>query len=99
MSGLEILSLLKASHIKPWKDSDNHERLDPYNGLLLGPQYDGAFDAGLITFDGHGRVVLSERIPASQFKLAGINGTEFIQGLDPIHQNYLDYHRDEVFCG
>lgn len=28
------LNFLRASHIKPWKLSDNRERLDPYNGLL-----------------------------------------------------------------
>lgn len=26
--------MLIASHIKPWRDADNQERLDPYNGLL-----------------------------------------------------------------
>jgi hypothetical protein len=31
------LSLLRASHIKPWRDSTNSERLDRYNGLLLLP--------------------------------------------------------------
>lgn len=29
--------MLIASHIKPWRDADNQERLDPYNGLLLLP--------------------------------------------------------------
>ena len=33
--GLNITSLLYASHIKPWKDSNNEERLDPYNGFVL----------------------------------------------------------------
>ena len=30
----------KTSHIKPWRDADNQERLDAYNGLLLLPNYD-----------------------------------------------------------
>ncbi len=36
--------LLVASHIKPWSKSTNQERLDPYNGLLLLPNLDKAFD-------------------------------------------------------
>ena len=49
ITGLDIDALLRASHIKPWRDSNNAERLDPYNGLLLSPGYDAAFDKGLIT--------------------------------------------------
>ena len=37
-------SLLFASHIKPWSDSNNKERLDPYNGFLLTPNLDVCFD-------------------------------------------------------
>ena len=43
LSGLDVTELLRASHIKPWRDSNNIERLDPYNGLLLSPAYDAAF--------------------------------------------------------
>ena len=46
VTGLDLPLLLRASHIKPWRDSDNRERLDPYNGLLLSPSYDAAFDWG-----------------------------------------------------
>ena len=49
LSGLDVTELLRTSHIKPWRDSNNVERLDPYNGLLLSPAYDAAFDTGLIT--------------------------------------------------
>jgi len=42
-------SLLIASHIKPWSQSDNKERLDPYNGFLLLPSLDKAFDLGFIS--------------------------------------------------
>ncbi|QDV39293.1 HNH endonuclease [Tautonia plasticadhaerens] len=37
VTGLDLPVLLRASHIKPWRDSDNRERLDAYNGLLLSP--------------------------------------------------------------
>lgn len=41
--------LLAASHIKPWRDSTNKERLDRRNGLTACPTHDVAFDTGLIT--------------------------------------------------
>jgi putative restriction endonuclease len=34
--------LPRASHIKPWRLCNNHERLDPKNGLLLIPNLDAA---------------------------------------------------------
>jgi len=40
--------LLRASHIKPWRASDNKERLDHANGLAACPDHDVAFDGGLI---------------------------------------------------
>jgi 5-methylcytosine-specific restriction protein A len=54
--------LLKASHIKPWRDSDNAERLDIYNGLLLIPNLDSAFDKGYISFDDGGKIIISDMI-------------------------------------
>ena len=41
---------LQASHIKPWRDATDAERLDGANGLLLSPHIDHLFDEGYITF-------------------------------------------------
>lgn len=50
ITGINIPSLLIASHIKPWKDSDPAtERTNPCNGLCLNALHDKAFDQGLIT--------------------------------------------------
>lgn len=48
ITGLDIQSLLVASHIIPWADNEA-ERLNPENGICLSPLYDKAFDEGLIT--------------------------------------------------
>ena len=40
ITGINRADLIRASHIKPWRYSTNSERLDPFNGLLLLPQYD-----------------------------------------------------------
>jgi putative restriction endonuclease len=51
ITGLEQPELLRASHIKPWADcATDAERLDVFNGLLLGAHIDAAFDSALISF-------------------------------------------------
>ncbi len=44
--------LLRASHIKPWAVSNQHERIDVHNGLAACPLHDAAFDQGYLTVDG-----------------------------------------------
>lgn len=51
--------LLRASHIKPWRDSVGRERLDIRNGVAACPTHDAAFDAGLMTFDSDLRIKVS----------------------------------------
>jgi hypothetical protein len=55
LTGITDRALLRASHIKPWKDcQSDEERLDVHNGLLLSALWDAAFDKGMVTFDGDG---------------------------------------------
>jgi hypothetical protein len=91
--------LLKARHIKPWRDSNNEERLDPYNGLLLSPLYDAAFTAGLISFDFSGRLIFSSAVSNFQWDLLGLRRTAWLEHLKEEHQPYLAYHRKQVFLG
>ena len=48
ITGIDDPGLLVASHIVPWS-KDEHNRLNPMNGLLLNALHDKAFDCGLIT--------------------------------------------------
>lgn len=61
LSGLDIPSLLVASHIIPWAKS-KERRIDPRNGVLLNALLDRAFDRGFIGFDDELRVVVSRRL-------------------------------------
>ncbi|PLX82667.1 MAG: hypothetical protein C0617_13550 [Desulfuromonas sp.] len=89
---------LTAGHIKPWKDANNTERLDVFNGLVLSPVFDKAFDNGFITFDKLGKVIVSKELK-EEAQLLGINGEEIISGLNFQHQKYLEYHRVNIFKG
>jgi hypothetical protein len=87
---------LVAGHIKPWSESTDAERVDPYNGIPLSPVYDKAFDTGLISFTDEGFIMVSERLRTDSQKL-GISGRERISCLRPQNLPYLAYHRRHRF--
>ncbi len=95
LTGIEDSTLLRASHIKPWRDCEtDHERLDVHNGLLLSALWDAAFDSGLVTFDNDGSPVFSESL--------GATSRNALHGVEPIpltesHRSYLSWHRAEIF--
>lgn len=100
LSGLAVVELLRASHIKPWADCETDaERLDVFNGLLLAPHLDAAFDRGFMTLDGEGRVVLAESLDAPARAALGFEGSLQPANLTDAHQAYLGWHRERVFRG
>lgn len=96
VSGYKGISLLVASHIQPWSESSNEQRLNKYNGLLLLPNLDKAFDAGLITFESNGNISISPQLQEPE-KL-GINATmKILTTLTPAHEIFMEYHRNKIF--
>jgi putative restriction endonuclease len=91
--------LLRASHIKPWAVSDNTERLDGYNGLLLSPTYDVLFDRGMISFQNNGELLVSPLLSVdTRRKLNLVEGQIYdIANSHGIRNQYLDYHRRFIF--
>ena len=61
ITGINIPSLLIASHIIPWATNEK-ERLNPENGICLSPLYDSAFDKGFIGINPDLRIVLSQKL-------------------------------------
>ena len=90
---------LIASHIKPWRDSENRERLDGENGLFLTPSIDHLFDKGIITFENSGELLVSPRADRISLKRMGVPVDERFQagGFTEGQKHYLDYHRKEIF--
>jgi putative restriction endonuclease len=97
VTGLAVPELLRASHIKPWAASTDEERLDVFNGLLLAPQLDAAFDRGFITVDDSGSVLLSPALSPDDRRHLALNDTLRISRLADRHRQYLVYHREVVF--
>ena len=97
VTGCSQLKVLRASHIKPWKSSNNQERLDPFNGLLLSPNLDAAFDKGLITFEESGRIKISKQLTATDKKVLGISSSLCLRKFSSRHTPYLKHHQENVF--
>jgi hypothetical protein len=96
VTGCTISEILRASHVKPWADSSNKERLDPANGLLLAAHIDALFDRGLISFTNSGTMLMSSRLSArdrSMFRLPA----QLRANLSSSQRRYMDYHRRERF--
>ncbi|MGI8548122.1 MAG: HNH endonuclease [Gemmatimonadaceae bacterium] len=97
VTGCRDTRLLRASHLKPWKQSTNPERLDPFNGLLLTPHLDTALDCGIITFKDSGTIQLSPGLSAADSKSLGLRRAMKLGYVDRRHRAYLKFHREHVF--
>lgn len=102
ISGLANSKLLVASHIVPWS-SDEHNRLNPHNGLALSALHDKAFDSGIITIDENYCVVVSSRSSVENdyfFReaIAKFHGKPIVlpKKFYPAAQ-FLAFHREHIF--
>lgn len=90
-------SLLIASHIKPWSVSDNTERLDGNNGLLLSPHIDKLFDRGWITFSDSGDLLCANSEIEQVLQQWGISIPLNVGTFNGKQCEYLAYHRNEIY--
>jgi putative restriction endonuclease len=88
---------IRASHIKPWSESTNEERLDPYNGLPLTANLDALFDAGLISFADSGELLVSSKLNDGERKIFRILDCSLTKAPSIETTKYLAYHRAERF--
>ena len=106
--GPQTPRMLVASHIKPWRDSDNRERLDHRNGLAACPTHDVAFDVGLLTVNGGLRVHTAGRLLAAMesdhlarqyFDRPPLRDVLLLPvDADPPAAEYLQWHKEHIFA-
>ena len=97
VTGVADPKFLIASHIKPWRDCSDQEKLDGCNGLLLSPHIDRLFDGGLITFDDDGNILRSSILPPEVWSAWGLDGVTAVGKFSPAQCVFLDYHRTTIF--
>jgi putative restriction endonuclease len=88
---------LRASHIKPWRDSTNAERLNGSNGLLLSPHIDHLFDQGYISFSSTEELLIVPEVRNGLLDAWGIDSGARIGTFNAEQRQFLEYHRINVF--
>ena len=94
VTGYSDERFLLASHIKPWRQATDGERLDRFNGLPLIPNLDKSFDLGFISFDSSGRILISDELEMPE--TLGVTPDLILNGRTQ-HFEYLEFHRSELF--
>lgn len=103
LTGISNPRHLIASHIHPWREADDNDRLNRYNGLMLTPNADHLFDRGYISFDtderGNGQLLIAPRADNAAMKKMGLQ-TEApvaVGSFNEEQQRFLAMHRDKIF--
>jgi len=101
--------LLRASHVKPWRDATRRERLHVGNGVAACPTHDAAFDQGLLTIEDDLRITLApslvsdrERRPAVQRYFAPPHLYERVAmpaAATVVDVQYAQWHRVHIYQG
>ncbi|QDT01471.1 HNH endonuclease [Adhaeretor mobilis] len=97
VTGSTTLDAIRASHIKPWRDSTDAERLDYHNGIPLTATLDALFDAGLISFDKNGTVLISDALDDAERQTLHVTNQKMLRTPSDEAAGYLEYHRENIF--
>jgi hypothetical protein len=97
VTGVSEKQHLIASHIKPWRYSDDQEKIDGENGLLLAHHIDHLFDRGFISFAENGDLMVSNRVNPRVLEAWNINPKTNVGGFTAKQNEYLHFHRERVF--
>lgn len=96
LTGVDNLAHLRASHIKPWSESNHRERLDGSNGLMLAPHVDHLFDRAYISFADDGNLLTLNDEIDQLLRRWGIDPMEHqftSKPFNPQQCTYLAHHR------
>jgi putative restriction endonuclease len=92
VTGCTQNEILRASHIKPWRESTNRERRSQHNGILLCANLDALFDEHLISFEDDGEMIVSPRIASEDRLVLGLP-RKLRLPLSAKEKCFLDCHR------
>ena len=103
ITGIDIPNLLRASHIKPWKDSnDINEKTNPQNGILFNALHDTAFDKGYITISTDYKIIVSPQIyeygEKTRFYFSSLSGQQIcLPNRFLPSKTFIEYHNNVIF--
>ena len=73
------------------------DQLDVFNGLLLAPHLDAAFDRGFVTIADDGLLIVADSVDPQARRLLGLDRPLSARSLTAGHRRYLPWHRQRVF--
>jgi putative restriction endonuclease len=88
---------LRATHIKPWCECDDGEKLDGLNGLLMSPHLAHLFERGYVSFSDAGELLVSQELNPAVLLSWKLELPLNVGAFVPRQCRYLEYHRREVF--
>jgi hypothetical protein len=98
VTGVEDSRLLIASHIKPWRDASNAERISGFNGIMLSPHVDALFDERLISFEDDGRMLVHPSLRQDVLDRWSIRRDTRVERFRSEQSGFLEHHR-KLFAG
>ena len=93
VTGVSDPRLIIASHIKPWREASNAERINGFNGIMLSPHVDALFDARLISFEDEGQMRVHPSLPLDVLDRWSISPNSRVERFRPEQAAFLDHHR------
>lgn len=95
ITGCSTPKILIASHIVPWSESNDEDRLNVHNGILLSPDVDALFDKHLISFSDEGEMLLSTEINSETLDSLGVP-KQAVLPVDEDMKPFLALHRSKL---
>ena len=92
----QTLNSFAMNHIGRWSVSNEDEKLNPNNGLLLCPNHDILFDGGWIAFDDEGNIEISENLSDRDKMFMNVRPDMKIVVREK-NKSYLKYHKEAIF--
>jgi putative restriction endonuclease len=94
LTGVSNPRHLRASHIKPWSQSNHDERVDGDNGLMLSPHVDHLFDQGFVSFRSDGTIIRSPELENDVMRRWSLDTIDSAGSFSSEQGQFLEYHRD-----
>lgn len=94
VTGVTDTRVLIASHITPWREADNADRLNGNNGILLSPHVDTLFDEELISFEDDGEILVHPSLARDVLYRWSIDPAKRVEPFRDEQRRFLARHRE-----
>lgn len=94
VTGVTDTRVLVASHIKPWREADNADRLNGNNGILLSPHVDALFDEALLSFEDDGEILVHPSLSPDVLYRWSIDPAKQVEPFRRGQRPFLARHRE-----